>query len=90
MKYLDVTMEEATTLVDKGTEGAVLDTKTGEYYILKAGYEKWAYVFKQILPDTKEEIEKQLYESTIKVKEAEILRRQAIAELETEKIAVPK
>lgn len=34
--------------------------------------------------------EEQLYEAAIKAKEAEILRRQAIAELEAEKIAAEK
>lgn len=55
MKAITVTKEEATTIVEKDTPGAIFDPETGKYLLLNAGYEKWAYVYKKILPDTLEE-----------------------------------
>jgi len=50
---------------------------------VKEGYEKRAYCYVKLL--SLEPTEAQLYEAAIKAKESEILRRQAVAEIEAEK-----
>ena len=87
MQYITATREEATIPATEKDAGAMFDAESKDYYILKEGYEKWAYVYKKVIPDTEEEIVAREYEAAIKSKEAEILRRQAIAEITAEKAA---
>ena len=71
MNYITVEKEKAVTIKDN------IET-------LNKGYEKWAYVYKQVIPDTEKETAMKEYERQINVKAKEIIRRLAIAELKAE------